>query len=158
MTAQVLAFRPRGERGPAPLVRTRLQPATPPRITHIDPWWHCPSFCQDTVCFGGELHEGANYRFTADRRHGALIHAETIRQDDGGYVDVSISLVAVENPREGFMDGTCIIASLGNLETTDADAVQRIAMALDAAVRHAKEPLNPRPASNGAGWAPNVPA
>lgn len=139
MTAQVLEFRPRTQRGPAPVIRTRLP--EPRIVPAVSPFWHCPAWCD--TCTGGEqfdFDDGNGLGAATSRSHRGTVHAEQVIDLDGDHVEARVELIAIEDPDLGFVDGA-FVAVQADVTTPDLDALARIRDAIDAAIDHARRPL-----------------
>lgn len=121
----------------------------PVRITAAEPtviptpaWWTCPAWCSGgDHCSGGDtLDLGNDHTITTSRMHHGVVLAETILDADGGTVDVRVEVTAVEDPDDGFVDGSSVVVAVDNL-ITDPDTAEQIATAILAAASAARQPL-----------------
>ncbi|GAA0719667.1 hypothetical protein Drose_05970 [Dactylosporangium roseum] len=126
-------------------------------VIHTPAWWTCPTWCNGgDDCYGGETIRFPNGgEIVTSRHHAGVIWSDTVHDIDGSPIDVRVEVAAIEDADDGFIDGTVVDITVSTV-TTDPGTVEKLADALRAAARVARQPLptSPRPSSEGDGRAP----
>jgi hypothetical protein len=130
------------QRGPAPLIRTRLPEPTPTIFFGPD-WWTHPLWC-DRSCIGGHTYKSpAGWTATAPREHCADTYRQTLTDaGDSNEAGLAAGVTAAEFRDEGFMDGVAVRLELNDEHVSlTADDAEAYANAVLAAVALARQAL-----------------
>ncbi|MEV8516113.1 hypothetical protein [Dactylosporangium sp. NPDC051484] len=103
-------------------------------------WWHCPDWCSQDECHGGDTFDFGNGADTTSRLHCGVVFASTVPDVDGGTIDIEIKVEAVEDSTEGFLALPTVNINFGHLITW-ADTAQQVVDAILAATELARRPL-----------------
>ncbi len=110
------------------------QRGTAPRTPELPQvaWWHCPSFCDPDLCYGGHSH--GDVRYSSSRTHAASTFNATVRDAGDEDVTVVVNATVAEDIDLGYWEPLVEIEVAGSEITVTLDDAERLAAAILAAV------------------------